>query len=265
MTSSSRESLPALRRSSTTPSCTTATPAESYPRYSSRRSPSMRIGTTSLGPIYPMIPHIAFNFSLLTFAFCLLLDPALDVPLLARADRERAGGHVHADRGAAADIRTLADRHRRDELRIAADEGIVFDYRRVLLHAVVVARDRAGADVHTCADRGVAEIRQVHRLRSGPEHGLLQLDEIADARLLADVRFVSEMRERPDARAVRDRGVGDDAVVEHRHAIADPRVDDADAAVNLAVRPDGRPSLERHPGVDDLVRAHLDGRPRSEE
>ncbi len=67
------------------------------------------------------------------------------------------------------------------------------------------------------------------------------------------------MRERPDARAVRDRGVGDDAVVEHRHAIADPRVDDADAAVNLAVRPDGRPSLERHPGADDRVRAHLDG------
>ena len=30
--------------------CTTASPAESYPRYSSRFSPSIRIGTTGLGP-----------------------------------------------------------------------------------------------------------------------------------------------------------------------------------------------------------------------
>ena len=37
--------------------------------------------------------------------------------------------------------------HRRDELRVAADEHVVLDDGRMLVHAVVVARDRAGADV----------------------------------------------------------------------------------------------------------------------
>src|SRR5204863_5226445 len=61
--SSRRESLPALRRSSTDPLRTTATPAESYPRYSSRRNPSISTGTTSLGPIYPIIPHIIYSLA----------------------------------------------------------------------------------------------------------------------------------------------------------------------------------------------------------
>ena len=60
----------------------------------------------------------------------LLLDPALDVALLAGADRERAGGHVLADRRAGADVRALADRDRRDQLRVAADERAVLDRRR---------------------------------------------------------------------------------------------------------------------------------------
>ena len=39
-------------------SSTTAMPAESYPRYSSFRKPSMISGTTCLFPTYPTIPHI---------------------------------------------------------------------------------------------------------------------------------------------------------------------------------------------------------------
>src|SRR2546427_3185327 len=37
----------------------TATPAESYPRYSRRVNPSSRTGTAFFGPTYPTIPHIA--------------------------------------------------------------------------------------------------------------------------------------------------------------------------------------------------------------
>src|SRR6266446_206261 len=33
-------------------------PAESYPRYSSRRSPPSNSGLASLAPTYPMIPHM---------------------------------------------------------------------------------------------------------------------------------------------------------------------------------------------------------------
>ena len=41
------------------PASTTASPAESYPRYSSRLRPSSRIGPARRGPTYPMIPHIS--------------------------------------------------------------------------------------------------------------------------------------------------------------------------------------------------------------
>src|SRR6267143_3299639 len=156
MTCSRFASLPALRRKSTAPLRTTATPAESYPRYSSRRSPSMRTGTTSLGPIYPMIPHIFANLAgphprsptrshrsarvypeqdvetrrSLTFSCLRLLfvDPTFDVSLFAGRHRQGAGGHVFPDCRSAADVRALADRDRRDQLRVAAYERAVFDH-----------------------------------------------------------------------------------------------------------------------------------------
>src|SRR5258708_1612378 len=114
-----------------------------------------------------MIPHIllASHVLLLTSHFLLLTSnflshPAVDVPLLPRAHRQGAGRYVVANRRAAADVSTLADRHRRDQLRVAADEGAVLDHRLILVHAVVVARDGAGADVHVLPDRRVAEIRE---------------------------------------------------------------------------------------------------------
>ena len=67
----------------------------------------------------------------------------------------------------------------------------------MLRRAVVVARDRAGADVDLLADRGVAEIGEVVRLRAAAERRLLQLDEVADVRVLADVGVRPEVRERP--------------------------------------------------------------------
>src|SRR6202022_4009387 len=77
-----------------------------------------------------------------------LRDPAFDVSLLSRADGKAAGGHVLADGGAAAHVSALAHRHRRDELRVRADEGAVLDGGGVLVGAVVVAGDGARADVH---------------------------------------------------------------------------------------------------------------------
>src|SRR5579872_6868449 len=59
MTSSRFRSLPSARRSCRPwPLPATAMPAESYPRYSSRRRPSIMIGTTLFLPTYPTIPHI---------------------------------------------------------------------------------------------------------------------------------------------------------------------------------------------------------------
>ena len=73
--------------------------------------------------------------------------------------------------------------------------------RLVLGCAVVVAGDGAGADVDIRADRGIAEIGQVVGLGARAERRLLELDEVADVRLLADVGVRPQVRERADARA----------------------------------------------------------------
>src|SRR5690349_19348539 len=149
ITSSRRASLPALRRRSMVPSRTTATPAESYPRYSSRRSPSIRIGTTGFDPMYPMIPHIPVSFGevlpprrnhghvplnrlfgfrrvgLLSLAprFC----PAFLVHLFSARDRQRLRGNVFGDRRSRGNVRTCSHSHRSNQLAVAANECAIFD------------------------------------------------------------------------------------------------------------------------------------------
>ena len=88
----------------------------------------------------------------------LLIGPALDVPLFSCADGQRSCRYALAHGRSAADIGTFANRDRRDELRAAADEGPIFNDGLMLLLPVVVARDRARADVHALADHGVAEV-----------------------------------------------------------------------------------------------------------
>ncbi len=52
-------SFPLLRWISSPFGPITATPAESYPRYSSRRRPPTTMSTHGRGPTYPTIPHTA--------------------------------------------------------------------------------------------------------------------------------------------------------------------------------------------------------------
>ena len=95
---------------------------------------------------------------------------------------------------------------------------------------------------------GVAEIGEVHRLRAGAEHRLLQLDEVADLRALRRHRASGGGARTARRARRRDRGVRDHAVVEHRDAVADLRVDDPRAAVNLAAGADRRPPSSETPG-----------------
>src|SRR5437016_632447 len=102
----------------------------------------MRTGTTSFGPMYPIMPHMREPF--LNAEHSLLFSPGrppADRPLLAGADRQRARRNVFAHRRPAADIRACADRDRCNQLRIAADERAFFDDGLVFPLAVVVAGD----------------------------------------------------------------------------------------------------------------------------
>ena len=58
-----------------------------------------------------------------------------------------AFGHILRDDGARAGRGPRADRDRRAEERVRPDEGVVADHRAVLLHTVVVQRDRPRRDV----------------------------------------------------------------------------------------------------------------------
>src|ERR1044071_1383768 len=176
-------SLPADRRSEMPSGLTTATPAESYPRYSIRRRPSMRTGTTGFEPMYPMIPHIPVFLGLRLVLVALgfsAFHPAGHVRLAAAGDAERAVRNVRGDRRAGCHVGPLADTDGRNQLGVAADERPVLDNRGVLLRPVVVAGDRAGADIHPLTDGRIAEVGEVVGLRPRSHRGLLQLHEIAD-------------------------------------------------------------------------------------
>ena len=122
---------------------------------------------------------------------------------------------------AAPDVRSLAQLDRRDQSGIAADKYSVFDDRLVFMHAVVVAGDGAGTDVHAFANFGVAEIGEVVGFRSLAQANLLGLHKIADVRAFADVASRAQMRIRAEDRAVCDARIVEHAAGADENAVAD--------------------------------------------
>src|SRR6185436_18686866 len=91
-----------------------------------------------------------------------------------------------------------------DQLGVGTDEDIVLDYRAVLVGAVVVAGDGAGADVDVAPDRGIPDVGQVVRFGARADVGFLHFHEIAD------VHFLRQPRARPQPRVGPDAAVGAD-------------------------------------------------------
>ena len=109
------------------------------------------------------------------------------------------------DHAAGRDDRAVADGDRRHQRRVGADERALADYRAEFVNAVVIAGDRAGADIGARADVAVADIGEVIGLGSGAEPGGLDLDEIADMDLLFEDRARAQPGKRADPRARPDR------------------------------------------------------------
>ncbi len=120
---------------------------------------------------------------------------------------------------------------------------------------VVVAGNRAGADIDAFTDSRVAEVREVIRFGATPHRRLLQFDEVSDVRILTDARLRPEVRERPDARTRTNPRLDDQAETVDPHAVSDFGVDDADVGLDHDIRSHGRPSLEVHARMDHRVRA----------
>src|SRR5438309_10886082 len=84
------------------------------------------------------------------------------------SDGCRALGNVFRDDRACPGAGALAKFDGSDQHRVHPDEGPVADLGPVLVDAVEVRRDRAGADVGVLADVGVAEVGDVGTLLFRP-------------------------------------------------------------------------------------------------
>ena len=135
----------------------------------------------------------------------------------------------------AAVIAPAPDPHRRHQRRIGANESAGSDSGPVLGEPVVIAGDRAGADICPSAHLGVAEIGQVIGLRPRAQLGRLQLHEIADMGGRSDHGSRPYARERPDQ-----------AVLAHR------------ASFQVAECADRRSTRNRDAGTEHHVRAERD-------
>src|SRR5204862_2894028 len=91
---------------------------------------------------------------------------------------------VLGERGSGAECRAPAYAHRRDELGVRAYENVVLDDGAVLVRSVIVAHDRARADVDVSAHLAVADIREVIRLGARSYATRLDLHEVADVHAL---------------------------------------------------------------------------------
>ena len=133
---------------------------------------------------------------------------------------------------------------------------IGLDHGAVLVGAVIVGRDAAGAVVDALADIGIAQIGQVVRLRAVSHDRVLDLDEVADMHLASQLRAGAQARERADQCTCADADAGLLAVdmrerVDHR-AGTEGRVG------NHAVGADAHAFAELDPALEDAVDIDLD-------
>src|SRR5258707_13779950 len=103
----------------------------------------MGTGTMLRLAIAPTIPHMRFAFR----SFLLHRPlPARNGHLLGAGERQLTCRSVLGERGSGAERRPATDPHRRDQLRVRADQTIRLDDGAGLVRPVVVAPVGAGTD-----------------------------------------------------------------------------------------------------------------------
>jgi len=142
------------------------------------------------------------------------------------------------------DRKRLAETLDRAQLTSRASQLLGEDLGAMLVDAVVVAADGARPDISAGADKGVAEIGQMIGFGAGLDHRLLDLDEVADVRALAEPRAGPQPGKRSDQGVLADlraddvRERADHGAVGDRHVVADA------GRVRAGHRVDDRPVLD---------------------
>ena len=123
--------------------------------------------------------------------------PAFDIGLARTRDSQRAVRHVLGDRRARCGEYAVAQRNRRDQIGVAADEAIVPDDGLALHIAIIVDNHRTAAKVYTLSHLGVADVGQMADLGSVADDRLFQFDKITNARVIADLTARTDICKRP--------------------------------------------------------------------
>src|SRR6267142_5300988 len=179
--------------------------------------------------------------------------PAGFIGLTAACDSQGVRGNVVGDRGTRGDIGAIADSNGGNQRGITSDKNFVADVRREFVEAVVVAGDRASADVCFRADFRIAEIGEVHRLGAFADSALLQLDEISDARIRFQVIVRAKARERADDDTVVEAALRHYAMRLDGYVVAQSRVGENASRSNGAAHPNFCLAEQLHAGFDDSV------------
>ena len=135
-------------------------------------------------------------------------SPVLLIGLTATGDCKRLRRHILSDHRARADIGAVSDLYRRDQCGIRSNKGILSNLGAMLGDAIVIARDRAGTDICARPNGRVTDIAEVIGLGARSDHGLLDLDEIANMHIGLKTRagaqpgIGSHNRSLPDASMV---------------------------------------------------------------
>src|ERR1700687_4071231 len=174
------------------------------------RQPGGRAGPSSS-------PLPAFFF----LRFALGPRPALFDALSRTPERQRIRRHVFCDAARRRDIGAAPNLYRRHQRRIAADEHAIFDHCLMFVHAVVIAGDRARADVYAFSDFRVAEIAEMVRLRTLAQLDFLGLDKVSHASTLAHITSGAQMRVRSEDTSRADARIFHDRPLLHCDTVAD--------------------------------------------
>ena len=196
------------------------------------------------------------GYVLLLFLQLVLQRPVALVLLAGAGDGEGIGLHIVGDGGPGGNVRALAHVHGGDEVRVAADEGIIVNDGSELPRPVIVDRHGAAAEVDVLAHIAVADVGQVGDLCPVADGGVFDFDKVAAADMIADARAGTDVGERPDGRVAADLGVIDLRGVDFR-PLADLDI------LQIAVRPDGAAVGDRRRAAQDG--AGQNGRARADE
>ena len=115
--------------------------------------------------------------------------PVLFVCLACAGDRQRHRRNIVRDGRARGGVCAVAHGDRRDQIRVAADEGVVADGGAVLFCTVVVDRDRSAAEIDVLSDVTVADIGQMRDLRPVVDDRVLELDKVAHLDVVSNGRM----------------------------------------------------------------------------